>query len=139
MQLIYHIKDDLLYQSNSSTTTKLPIRNNSYVLTSNGSVPVWSPPYVAATPNLNQVLSTGNNAGLNNINMNNNSITNASSVKATVFNGILNGNASSASTANSCSGNSLTATTATNALACSGNSATATTASSCSGNSLTAG
>jgi len=51
------------------------------------------------------------------------------------------GSANSATTASSCSGNSATATLATNAnnsYSCSGNAATATTASACSGNSATA-
>jgi hypothetical protein len=60
---------------------------------------------------------------------------------STNFTGSLSGTASTATNALACSGNSATATlaaTATNALACSGNSATATTASACSGNSATA-
>ena len=44
------------------------------------------------------------------LNMGANTITNASSITATTFNGPLNGNASSATTASVCSGNSATAT-----------------------------
>jgi len=87
---------DLLYQSGASTTAKLPIGSNSYILTSNGSAPVWTAPVVPTTPNLANVLIAGNNAGANGINMNSNAISNASSVSATTFIGALNGNANTA-------------------------------------------
>ena len=61
------------------------------------------------------------------------------SLTATVgITGNLTGNATSATTAASCTGNSATATSATTAASCTGNSATATTAASCIGNSATA-
>lgn len=56
-------------------------------------------------------------------------------VTAPSFNGPLNGNASSASTAAACSGNAASANVA---ASCSGNAASATTAASCSGNAATA-
>jgi hypothetical protein len=88
---------DLLYQSAPSTTAKLPIGANTYVLTSNGTGPVWTaPPVIPSTPTLSQVLLAGNSAGATNIDMNTQNITNATAITATTFNGDLNGNANSA-------------------------------------------
>ena len=68
----------LLYQSAPSITTSLPILGtNTYILTSNGSVPLWSPPVV---PTLANVLIAGNSAGATDINMNSQSITNPSDI-----------------------------------------------------------
>jgi len=94
------VAGDLLYQSAPSTTAKLPIGTNTYILTSNGSTPLWSPPSVVSTPTLANVLLAGNSAGATNIDMNTQSITNATAMTATTFNGALNGNATTASTAN---------------------------------------
>jgi hypothetical protein len=94
---------DLLYQSASNTTAKLPIGTNTYVLTSNGSAPTWTAPFVPTTPTLSNVLVAGNSAGSNNINMNSQDITNGGQVTATTFNGALNGNASSATSATTAS------------------------------------
>jgi hypothetical protein len=90
---------DLLYQSAANTTSKLPIGANTYVLTSNGTTPTWTAPFVPTTPTLSNVLVAGNSAGSNGINMNSQDITNATSITATTFNGSLNGNASSANSA----------------------------------------
>ena len=89
---------DLLYQGGSGSTSKLGIGSNTYVLTSNGSIPVWTaPPVIPSTPNLSAVLTAGNSVGSNNINMNSQSITGAAAITATTFNGSLNGNSNSAS------------------------------------------
>jgi hypothetical protein len=85
---------DLLYQSASNVTAKLAIGANTYVLTSNGSAPVWTAPGAASTPSLSAVLLAGNSAGATNIDMNTQSITNATAMTATTFNGALNGTAS---------------------------------------------
>ena len=98
---------DLLYQSAVGITAKLPIGSNTYLLTSNGSVPTWVAPVVVSTPTLANVLLSGNSAGATDIDMNTRSITNATAMTALSFNGALNG----AST--SCSGNSATATNIT--------------------------
>jgi hypothetical protein len=90
---------DLLYQSGVGATAKLPIGSNTYVLTSNGSTPTWTAPFVPTTPTLSQVLVAGNSAGATDIDMNTRSITNATAVTATNFNGDLTGNASSATVA----------------------------------------
>jgi len=78
---------DLLYQSASSTTSKLGIGANTYVLTSNGSAPVWtSPSVVAPTPTLSAVLTTGNSAGTQDINMNGNDINNGYNINSVFYN-----------------------------------------------------
>ena len=76
----------LLYQSAPSTTAKLEIGTNTYILTSNGTVPIWSaPPVIPSTPTLSAVLLACNSAGATNINMITQSITNATSMTATTF------------------------------------------------------
>jgi hypothetical protein len=78
---------DLLYQSASSTTSKLGIGANTYVLTSNGSAPVWtSPSVVAPTPTLSAVLTAGNSAGTQDINMNGNDINNGYNINSVFYN-----------------------------------------------------
>lgn len=74
------IAGDLLYQSAPSTTAKLPIGLNTYILTSNGSIPVWTAPVVPSTPTLSAVLLAGNSAGSTSINMNSNAITSVSTL-----------------------------------------------------------
>lgn len=92
---------ELLYQSAPSTTAKLPIGTNTFILTSNGSAPVWTaPPVIPGTPTLSAVLLAGNSAGATNIDMNTQSITNANNITATTFNGTLNGTANIALRAN---------------------------------------
>ena len=89
------VAGDLLYQSGANVTTKLAIGANTYILSSNGSIPVWiAPPVIPGTPTLSAVLLAGNSAGATNINMNTQSITNATAMTATTFNGALNGTAS---------------------------------------------
>ena len=66
---------DLLYQSGTSATAKLPIGTSSYVLTSTGSIPQWTAPSVVSTPTLANVLLAGNSAGATNLNMNSKFIT----------------------------------------------------------------
>ena len=71
------LEGELLYQSGPSVTAKLPIiGTNTYVLTSNGSVPLWAAPAVPATPTLAQVLVAGNTAGATDLDMNGNDISN---------------------------------------------------------------
>ena len=65
---------DLLYQSGTSATAKLPIGTSSYVLTSNGSIPQWTAPGATSTPTLANVLLAGNSAGATNLNMNSKNI-----------------------------------------------------------------
>ena len=65
---------DLLYQSAPSTTAKLPIGANTFILSSNGSIPVWTAPSAGPTPTLSAVLVAGNSAGSTSINMNSNAI-----------------------------------------------------------------
>ncbi len=86
----------LVYQTGISTTTTLAIGTNNQVLVSNGTIPVWTTPAVITTSNLSSVLTAGNSAGSNGINMNSQSITNATAMTATTFNGTLNGNATTA-------------------------------------------
>jgi len=107
----------LLYQSAPSTTAKLPIGTNTYVLTSNGSIPTWTAPSVPSTPTLANVLLAGNSAGSTSINMNSQSITNANAVTATTFNGALNGNANTATTATQANQVNITRNNTNNAFA----------------------
>ena len=63
---------DLLYQSGTSATAKLPIGTPTYVLTSSGSIPQWTAPI---TPTLANVLLSGSSAGSTNLYMNGQYIT----------------------------------------------------------------
>jgi hypothetical protein len=81
----------------SYTLANLTINSSGKITAiSNGSV---------AVPNLSQVLAVGNSAGSNDIDMNTRSITNATAMTATTFNGALNGNASSATQINTTNNN----------------------------------
>jgi hypothetical protein len=134
------IVGDLSGNASTSTTAS----NATNVITASSNVAAFLPLALlsTATAGSTQIQVDSNNQ----INYN----PSTSNLTATTFTGALNGNAATATLADTatnalaCSGNAATATTATNALACSGNAATATLADTatnalaCSGNAATA-